>query len=60
MSRRADWPDQYPHGSTLLGLGPPLVAVYLMADVGSIAGGWIAGRPWSSNSLPRLEPAQLQ
>jgi ACS family hexuronate transporter-like MFS transporter len=32
------------YGLTLLGLGAPLVAIYLMADVGSIAGGWIAGR----------------
>lgn len=32
------------YGLSLLGLGPPLVAVYIMADVGSIAGGWIAGR----------------
>jgi MFS transporter, ACS family, hexuronate transporter len=32
------------YGLTLTGLGAPLVAIYLMADVGSIAGGWIAGR----------------
>jgi MFS transporter, ACS family, hexuronate transporter len=32
------------HGLSLLGLGAPLVAIYVMADVGSIAGGWIAGR----------------
>jgi MFS transporter, ACS family, hexuronate transporter len=32
------------YGLTLLGLGAPLVVIYLMADVGSIAGGWIAGR----------------
>ena len=32
------------HGLTLTGLGAPLVAIYLMADVGSIAGGWMAGR----------------
>jgi len=34
-------------------MGPPLIAVYLMADVGSIGGGWIAGRfikrGWSGN-----------
>jgi ACS family hexuronate transporter-like MFS transporter len=32
------------YGLTLTRLGPPLIAIYLMADVGSIAGGWIAGR----------------
>ena len=41
------------YGLTLTGLGAPLVAIFLMADVGSIAGGWIAGRfirrGWSVN-----------
>ena len=41
------------YGLTLTGLGPPLVAIFLMADVGSIAGGWLAGRflarGWSVN-----------
>ena len=41
------------YGLTLTGLGPPLIAIYLLADVGSIAGGWIAGRfiklGWSVN-----------
>ena len=41
------------YGLTLLGLGLPLVTIFLMADVGSIAGGWIAGRfikrGWSVN-----------
>jgi ACS family hexuronate transporter-like MFS transporter len=41
------------YGLTLTKLGPPLIAIYLMADVGSIAGGWIAGRflkrGWSVN-----------
>ncbi len=41
------------HGLTLTALGPPLVAIYVMADVGSIAGGWLAGaflkRGWSVN-----------
>jgi MFS transporter, ACS family, aldohexuronate transporter len=31
------------YGLTLTALGPPLVAIYLMADGGSIAGGWFAG-----------------
>jgi ACS family hexuronate transporter-like MFS transporter len=41
------------HGLTLTALGPPLVVIYLMADVGSIAGGWLAAaflkRGWSVN-----------
>jgi ACS family hexuronate transporter-like MFS transporter len=41
------------YGLTLTGLGPPLVAIYLMADGGSIAGGWISSiflkRGWSTN-----------
>ena len=41
------------HGLSLTELGPPLVAIYLMADVGSIGGGWIASaflkRGWSAN-----------
>jgi ACS family hexuronate transporter-like MFS transporter len=32
------------YGLTLTALGPPLVAIYVMADVGSIGGGWIASR----------------
>jgi MFS transporter, ACS family, hexuronate transporter len=32
------------YGLNLTELGPPLVAIYVMADIGSIAGGWIAGR----------------
>lgn len=32
------------YGLDLLHLGPPLIAVFLCADVGSIAGGWLAGR----------------
>jgi ACS family hexuronate transporter-like MFS transporter len=41
------------HGLTLTDIGPPLVAIYLMADCGSIVGGWIASvflkRGWSAN-----------
>jgi ACS family hexuronate transporter-like MFS transporter len=37
----------------MLDFGPPLVAVYLLADVGSIAGGWLSSRflsrGWSVN-----------
>ena len=41
------------YGLTLLRLGPPLIVIYLMADAGSVAGGWLAGRflrkGWSAN-----------
>ena len=41
------------YGLTLTQLGPPLIAIYLLADVGSIGGGWLAGRlikkGWSVN-----------
>jgi ACS family hexuronate transporter-like MFS transporter len=35
-------------------IGPPMITVYLLADVGSIAGGWqsswLLGRGWSANA----------
>ncbi|MBB3343433.1 MFS transporter [Luteimonas sp. RC10] len=41
------------YGLTLLALGLPLVAIFVLADVGSILGGWLAGRflrlGWSVN-----------
>ncbi|MBB6094679.1 ACS family hexuronate transporter-like MFS transporter [Povalibacter uvarum] len=41
------------YGLTLTGLGLPLVIIYVMADIGSIFGGWLAGRfiklGWSVN-----------
>ena len=42
------------HGLNLLAVGPPLVAIYLIADVGSIGGGWLSSallkRGWSLNA----------
>jgi ACS family hexuronate transporter-like MFS transporter len=42
------------YGLDLTQLGPPLIAVYLAADVGSVGGGWISsfliGRGWSVNA----------
>ena len=32
------------YGLSLLQLGPPLIVIFVLADVGSIAGGWLAGR----------------
>lgn len=41
------------YGLTLTKIGPPLIAIYVLADVGSIGGGWLAGRlikrGWSVN-----------
>lgn len=38
----------------LKSIGPPLVTIYLMADVGSVAGGWLSswllGRGWTPNA----------
>lgn len=42
------------HGITLLNVGLPLVAIYLIADIGSVGGGWISSalikRGWSVNA----------
>ena len=42
------------HGLTLAGLGAPLITIYLVADVGSIAGGWLSShlirRGFSTNA----------
>lgn len=42
------------HGIDLQHIGPPLVAIYLIADVGSIGGGWLSSallkRGWSVNA----------
>lgn len=39
-------------GVNMSGFGPPLVAIYLMSDVGAIAGGWtsshLLGRGWAT------------
>lgn len=42
------------HGITLAKLGLPLIAIYMMANVGSIVGGWTSGallnRGWKANT----------
>ena len=42
------------HGLNLKDFGPPLVAIYLIADVGSVAGGWLSStlirRGWTINA----------
>jgi ACS family hexuronate transporter-like MFS transporter len=39
------------YGLSLLQLGPPIIVIYLMADVGSVGGGWLSStlinRGWS-------------
>jgi ACS family hexuronate transporter-like MFS transporter len=41
------------HGLDLTSFGPPLVAIYLLSDLGSVAGGWLSSRMiragWSIN-----------
>ncbi len=41
------------HGVTVTGLGPPLVAIYMAADFGSVGGGWLSSsllkRGWNVN-----------
>lgn len=38
--------------------GPPLVVIYLMSDMGSVAGGWLSGRflraGWSANAARKV------
>lgn len=44
---------QKTYGLDLISFGPPLIAIYLMSDGGSVAGGWLSGRflnaGWSVN-----------
>jgi ACS family hexuronate transporter-like MFS transporter len=45
-------------GVRLIGLAAPLVVIYVLADVGSVAGGWMSGamiqRGWSVNAARKL------
>jgi ACS family hexuronate transporter-like MFS transporter len=40
------------HGLNLQTFAPPLIAVYVMSDVGSVAGGWLSSRLMSRGSTP--------
>jgi ACS family hexuronate transporter-like MFS transporter len=46
------------YGLDLTRLGPPLIAIYLSADLGSIGGGWLAGKfaalGWGSNRSRKM------
>ncbi len=41
-------------GADLKTIGPPLITIYLLADIGSVAGGWLSSwllrRGWSANA----------
>jgi ACS family hexuronate transporter-like MFS transporter len=43
---------------TVSSMGPPLIAIYLLADVGSIAGGWLSSsfikRGWTPNRARKI------
>src|SRR5919197_493424 len=42
------------YGLSLLELGPPIIVIYLIADIGSVGGGWVSSslirRGWSVNA----------
>lgn len=46
------------HGLDLKTFGPPLVAIYLLSDVGSVGGGWLSSRfmkmGWSINKARKV------
>lgn len=46
------------HGLDLSSVGPPLIAIYLIADVGSIGGGWLSSalikRGWTVNRARKI------
>jgi ACS family hexuronate transporter-like MFS transporter len=46
------------HGLSLTEIGPPVVTIYLLADIGSIGGGWLSSylikRQWSVNASRKL------
>ena len=46
------------YGLTLTAVGPPLVVIYLLADIGSIGGGWLSswfiGRGWTVNKSRKV------
>ncbi|MFT3996395.1 MAG: MFS transporter [Asticcacaulis sp.] len=46
------------HGLDLKTFGPPLVAIYLLSDIGSVGGGWLSSqfikRGWSVNAARKV------
>src|SRR2546423_5274283 len=49
---------QSKHGLALTGIGIPIMAIYLISDVGSVAGGWLSSslikRGWSVNAARKI------
>jgi ACS family hexuronate transporter-like MFS transporter len=49
---------QFNVGITVSELGPPLVTIYLVADIGSVGGGWLSShlikRGWTTNASRKL------
>jgi len=49
---------QSKHGVALTGIGIPIMAIYLISDVGSVAGGWLSSslikRGWSVNAARKI------
>ena len=45
-------------------IGPPLIAIYLLADVGSVAGGWFSSRllkmGWTPNACAQAGDAPVR
>jgi MFS transporter, ACS family, hexuronate transporter len=46
------------YGLSLLELGPPIIVIYLVADIGSVGGGWLSSslirRGWSVNAARKI------
>jgi ACS family hexuronate transporter-like MFS transporter len=46
------------HGLSLTAIGPPVVTIYVLADIGSVGGGWLSSflirRNWSVNASRKL------
>ena len=46
------------YGLSLLELGPPIIVIYVVADIGSVGGGWLSSRlirqGWSVNAARKL------
>ena len=40
------------HGLNLVTFGPPMIAIYVMSDVGSVAGGWLSSRMMKLGATP--------
>ena len=51
-------------GVDLKTIGPPLITIYLMADVGSVAGGWLSSwllrRGWTANAARKTAMSGLR